>query len=410
MIAEHPQSAAPFQLQIPLPKMLTMREELELARKAVARQPDSVEWRFQLARQLVVLDHFDEVLGLLHEWNIDEYRFHDLMVSALISRETPADDLEAEKYTRRQLELATNNLQRSSALGMLAKIQIRMEQFDDARASLVEALALNKSEKDAYKRAAALELREHRERELLQTADRLADEGVLHSRLIASQSLALARLGMMEEARESQGLDRFLVQFEPAPPEGWNSLKEFNLSLAAEIAAHPDIRYERYGTASAQTWRVDEPSLRRSKYFPQLLELIRREVVRYVAELPEGDHPFLKGKLQAGELRNWCVITEGDGYETWHVHQNGWLSGVYYPQVQDHIANGTGMEGCIAFGVPEGIVGDENAEAFGQVICRPRSGLMMIFPSHTFHRTFPHKGDGRRICYAFDILPRDRQV
>ena len=84
---------------------------------------------------------------------------------------------------------------------------------------------------------------------------------------------------------------------------------------------------------------------------------------------------FCRGRPARAELRNWCVITEGDGHETWHVHQNGWLSGVFYPYVQDHIAQGTGVDGCIAFGLPEGIVGEENARAFGEVVCRPRNGV-----------------------------------
>ena len=69
------------------------------------------------------------------------------------------------------------------------------------------------------------------------------------------------------------------------------------------------------------------------------------------------------------------------------------------------IANGTGREGCIAFGLPEEIIGDDNALALGEIVKRPRTGLMMIFPSHTYHRTYPHHGDGRRICYAFDTIP-----
>jgi len=30
---------------------------------------------------------------------------------------------------------------------------------------------------------------------------------------------------------------------------------------------------------------------------------------------------------------------------------------------------------------------------------------MVLFPSHIYHRTFPHYADGRRICIAFDFWP-----
>ena len=405
MVTEAVETAT-FQLDIPLPKMLTLHEELALSRKAWERSPDSSAVRLQFARMLVILDHFDEAIERLRAWDVDDYRFLDQLSQALVSRETTEDDLAAREVCQRQIEIADSDVRRSSALTKLAKLQIRLDQFDEARRSLEEALALDRGEKDAYKRVTALDFRDGRPQDIVEHAERMVAEGVAHSRVIASQSLALARLGMIEEARRAQGLEEFLVQFDPAPPPGWASLAEFSEALGTEIASHPDIRYERYGVASAKTWRVDEPALRRTRVFPQLQQLVRREVERYVQNLPPGEHPFLQGRPARAELRNWCVITEGDGHETWHVHQNGWLSGVFYPYVQDHIAQGTGVDGCIAFGLPEGIVGEENARAFGEVVCRPRTGLMMIFPSHTFHRTFPHHGDGRRICYAFDIIPR----
>lgn len=146
--------------------------------------------------------------------------------------------------------------------------------------------------------------------------------------------------------------------------------------------------------------------MKRSRVLPKLQKLIQQEVVRYVSNLPLTGHPFLLGRPRRAVLRNWCVITEGSGHETWHVHQNGWLSGVFYIHVQDHIANGTGPDGCIAFGMPGEVVGEQRAREFGERICRPHSGLMMIFPSHAYHRTFPHGGAGRQICYAFDIIPQ----
>ena len=403
--APAPPPRAAFDLHIPAPKVLSMREELELARAAVARQPESKRSRLQLARMLGHLDHFAEELELLRSWNINEYPFLDQTILALLSQETEEADREALELCHRQMALDLNPLQASLSLSTMAKLQIRLSLFDEARATLTRALALKRDEKDAYKRVTSLDFQAGRPEDVLSFADSMLREGVTHSRVTSSQTLALARLGMIEEARNSQGSEDFLVQFEPAPPPGWDTLQAFNLELAAEIGDHPNIRYGRYGTASSQSWRVDEPSLRRCKAFPALQRMVVREVNRYVDQLPQGDHPFLQGRLGRCDLRNWCVITEGDGHELWHVHQNGWISGVYYPYVQDHIAQGTGKEGCIAFGLPEAIVGAENARAFGEVIVRPRTGLMMIFPSHTFHRTFPHYGDGRRIVYAFDIIP-----
>lgn len=397
-----------FRLTIPAPRLLTSTEEIAMVRGAVERDPGSIRLRLSLASMLVVQDRFKEALALLEQWRTDDVRFLLLEAAALLSVETPEADRRVQAICTKAREIADSDTRRADALSMAAKACIRLGETEEARKALLEALRLNRHDKDAFKRAAALDLREAPERVAEFAAERVR-EGVLHSRVVASHCLALASLGMMDEARAAQGLDQFFRQEEPAPPAGWNSLEEFNADLARELNEHPDIRYDRYGTASTRTWRIDQPALRRSRIFPALQAMIQREILGYVAGLPEGTHPFLQGRPAQASLRNWCVITEGDGHETWHVHQNGWLSGTYYVQVPDHIVAGTGRGGCIAFGLPEDQVGEENAARFGETLVRPRPGLMLLFPSHTYHRTYSHGGSGRRICYAFDVIPMSGQ-
>ena len=399
-------AAEPFKLHIPSPRVLTPREEVELYREAHRRNAESIPVRRTLVLQLLMLDGFEEALQYLRIWKSSEFGFLMLEAEALISQETAESNDACEQISLRALTAAETDAQRADALALLGKAQVRLGRAEDARATFDQALALDEKDKDAWKRVANLALANGRTDEVLRRAEDLVASGTAHSRVIASQSLALAQRGQLEEARASQGLAQFLRQLDPEPPEGWATLADFTAELAAEIAAHPGIRYGRYGLASTRSWRIDEPGLKRLRVFPALQQLIRREVLRYVDQLPAGGHPFLAGRIADAELRNWCVVTEGDGHEEWHVHQNGWISGTFYLQVPDHIAQGTGKGGCIAFGLPENIVGEQHAQQFGEVLCRPHAGLMMIFPSHTFHRTYPHGGAGRRICYAFDIIER----
>lgn len=396
---------ASFELEIPSPKVMTTREELELTRLAVARSPGSNTLRYRLASLLLLLDNFDEVINLMQAWNVREFRFLELLASAHLSRETHADDLEARRLLLSALEDSADHIQTANVLAELAKAHIRLSAFDEARRCLLDALRKNPDQKNAYKRLVALDLQVQNPHKVLADAEEMVERGITHSRVLASRVLAFAQLGLMEEARRAQGLDEFLLQTELAPPPEWETLDGFNRDLAAEIWGHPSIRFDRYGTASDHTWRVDEPGLQRSRVFPRLQALIQREVVAYVANLPLSGHPFWAGRPLRAWLRNWTVTTEGNGYETWHVHQNGWLSGVYYIHVPDHIAKATGSEGCLAFGLPADLIGEQRAEEFGERLRRPRSGLLMMFPSHVYHRTFPHNGTGRRICCAFDIIP-----
>ena len=397
--------AATFELIIPPPKTLTDKEELALFRAALERNPKSLQVRYTLASHLLKANYFDELLRLCEVPEAKGYRWAELRVQALMAHETHEADVLAHAVSLKALEDAENDSERARLLTMLAKTQMRLGELGAARESLCEALALDAHEKDAYKRTVAVALRENKPGEVLEHAKTMIANGVAHARVLCSQSIALASLGMVEEARRASGIDHFLTQVEPKPPEGWGSLEAFNRALAEEVSAHPDTRFERYGTASQRTWRIDEPAIKRTPLLPVLQQVIAREIRAFAAALPEIGSPFVTNRPAQAWLRNWCVITGEDGHETWHVHQNGWLSGVYYIQIPDHIANGTDKRGCIAFGVPEDEVGAENAAAFGEVVCRPRTGLMMMFPSHLHHRTYPHGGEGRRICFAFDVVP-----
>ena len=274
----------------------------------------------------------------------------------------------------------------------------------------MDALEADIANKDAYKRLAMLDFQTGRTEAALDYAEELTASGILHARVLGVRPLALAKLGRIDEAREAFAFDAFLHQTILSPPSGWPSIEAFNRDLAAEIMAHPGIRYERYGVASAHTWRIDEPSIATSRLVPLLQQLIQTEGAAYVDRLGGAGHPWLRARPGSAFLHNWCVVTDGDGFEEWHVHQNGWLSGAYYIDVPDFIVDGEGPAGCVAFGLPEDIVGEDAHAAFGASMFRPRSGLLMLFPSHSFHRTFAHRGDRRRICFAFDIAPDPQPV
>ena len=413
MTAEIPLvSAASFALRLPEPAALTPGEELALLRNAYGRNPGSVGIRYRLASELVAADHFEEAIALLEQWDLREPQLQLLLAEALRTRETTEANQDCRELCLSALSANREPAMRSQFLALLGKVLITLGELDQARACLREALDLVPQNKDAYKRVANLALSTGDAHAVLVHADSMVAAGVLHSRVIASQALAFAQLGWMDEARRVAGLDRFLVEVFPETPAGFETLGEFCEAAGAEMRTHPGQRFSSYGAASVKTWRVNKPELHRSTLVPELQRLIQREVEAYVARLLEGEaagHPFVLGLPRRAMLRNWCVIAEGEGYESWHVHQNGWLSGVFYLYVQDHIAQGTGPEGCIAFGLPEEVVGAEAAAAFGEHIVRPRTGMMMLFPSHSYHRTYPHFGPGQRICYAFDVVPELEQ-
>lgn len=398
---------APVRLALQPPKMMTVREEIDLARRALARDTADRRHRFRLARLLYIMDGFDEAIALLEGLcdEGDDFEALHLLGAAYLARETDPDSIAAEGLARRAVAAAEDSRQRARALAALGKALVRLGRIDEGRASFLAALDAQASNKDAYKRLAMLDFQAGRPQDALAFADKMIDDGVIHARNLGVRPLALARLGRIEAAHDAIGLDPFLRQTALPPPPGWATIEAFNRDLAEELITHPGLRYERYGAASAKTWRVDEPALARSRLVPRLQRLIQQEVIAYTAGLPADGHPWLRARPGDAFLHNWSVITSGQGYEDWHVHQNGWLSGAYYVDVPDSITNGHGPEGCIAFGLPPGIIGEDRYEEVGLRMIRPRSGMILLFPSHAFHRTFAHESDERRICFAFDIAP-----
>ena len=398
---------ADWQIRIEHPKALTVTQERELLREAHHQNPESAAIRQRFAAMLLTTDNFDEVVALLDSSiaDSDDLETLNILLQALLSREREEDNRRVIELAGRAAMLAVSPVELSDLLACQGKAFARVGESEAAIRTLNAALDANPHDRNAYKRLATLHLEAGDSLAVLALADGLIARGICHPRLLASRSLALAQLGDMAGAQGNSGLDQFLHRsFLPAP-DGWETLDGFNAALAQELVSHPALRYDRYGTASYKTWRVDEPASGNAPLARLVQQSIARQVEAYVKALPDTGHPWVKSRPDAGILHNWCVITDGQGHEEWHVHQHGWLSGVYYVAVPDSIASGTTEAGCIAFGLPEDVIGDAAAQSYGQHIERPQSGLMMLFPSHSFHRTFPYGDKERRICIAFDIWP-----
>ncbi|BGE84892.1 MULTISPECIES: putative 2OG-Fe(II) oxygenase [Methylosinus] len=386
-------------------KRLTARQELELTRAAHARNAASRELRRRLAWLLNACDRYSETVALLAGAADLDFGEAMLRTNALLALETHEATREAIVSADCAFALADADRRRAAALADRGKAEMRL---GDVRAerTLREALALDPHNKDACKRLAALCFSTREPGAALALAEALVAQGVGHSRVLAAQVLALARLGRIEEAREAEARERLQLVSRLSPPPGWASRQAFDAALAAELVAHPGLHLERYGSASHRTWRIDSTISHFAPLAQQLLARIATIAERHVATLAAAvDHAMIRVRPPELVLHSWCVITDEDGYETWHVHQHGWLSGVYYVATPPGIAEARDERGHIAFGLPEDLVGEEAARAFGSGLVRPEPGLMMLFPAHCYHRTYPHRASGRRICVAFDFRP-----
>lgn len=410
MIADHIQDLTetlpPFRVEIEPSRLLSEQQELAVLRAAHERQPQSPRIRARLAGALLLDNDFDATIDLLSdsaELSTEEWL---IRIQAHLSRERSVDDHSVVAIADRQLAHVVDLAMCAQFLADKAKASRRLGQHDAARAALDAALACDPANKDACKRIAALDLEAGRAEQAIATLERLAADGTSHARLYAAQTLAHARCGQIAVAREIVAFETLQHAGRIEVPPGFDSIAAFNAALAAELLAHPSLRFDRYGTASERTWRIDTPLLGDAPMLRLLLDRIARSIEAHVARIvAHHDHPWVRARPRVGILHCWCVMTDHDGFETWHVHQFGWLSGVYYVRVPVAVGPANDAAGCIAFGLPEALAGTEAAAGYGTTIVRPEEGMVMLFPSHVYHRTFPHGADERRICVAFDVWP-----
>lgn len=393
-----------FDLFAETERALTSRQAVEIARRAHERKPTRAN-RVRLINALWAEDDYLDIERLFG--HAEDHSYEELLILAFaaLSHEHPAADQRAAALADRAVAASESREQRAAALATRAKAEIRLNALPAARDSLAAALDEDPANKDACKRLAALDLADGRQHDLLTWTGRLIDQGVSHSRLFAAYALAQARAGRIGDVRRTMGIDEFHLIGEPPSPPGWNDLSALNDAVAQELLSHPGMRFDRYGSASSQTWRVENPARGDRPATRALTDAIIGEIRRRVAGLGVTDGPWAAARPARAWLRSWAVITDGDGFENWHVHQFGWLSGVYYVRVPDQIAQGNSKNGCIAFGLPDDLAGEDGARSYGEQVVRPREGMMMTFPSHAYHRTYPHETGGKRICFAFDVRP-----
>lgn len=396
----------PMQLEPEARRLMTVGQELTILRQVLAHRP-TPENRLKLARLLMFEELLDELHALLTGQPDLLVAECLLLASCCLALERPELNREAAAVAERTLALTDDPRFHAAALALVGKALIRQDDLAGAQAVLRRALALDPANFDACKRLAYVYMVNGDDRGFAEIADHLTQSGVSHCRLFAAQMLSLARAGRIEEARALWGFDLCARQETITPPAGWDSLAAFNRDIAQELLTHPGMRFDRIGSASNQTWRVEHPLRPDRPATTALADLLVARILARCEELDRTDHPWAQSRPDQAFLRMWSVITDSAGFEDWHVHQFGWMSGVYYVDIPESISAGNSESGCLKFGLPEDLAGEAAAARFGHSVVRPREGLMLTFPSHSYHRTFPHATGEKRICVAYDVRPVD---
>ena len=196
--------------------------------------------------------------------------------------------------------------------------------------------------------------------------------------------------------------NRFVVETMLPPPPGYAGIEAFNARLAAVLAGlHDGVRHPIEQTLRGGTQTAGHLFARAEPEIRALESMLRAAVADYVAALPaEEDHPFLARRGADFRFSGaWSVRLREPGFHLNHVHARGWISSVYYVALPDAVADPAARQGWLTLG-QSSLAGDE----IGQAI-QPRPGLLVLFPSYTYHGTLPFAAGTDRLTVAFDVVP-----
>lgn len=380
-------------------------EAAELYGRAVRQRPDFVEAHYNLGNALMKLGRSEaavEAYGRAAALKPDLVAAHNNLGNALHAL---GRDAEAAEAYRRVLRLAPDSPEVRRNLGIsLERAGERGAAIDAYRA----VIARRPGWLLAHSNLANALLSAGEARAAVEASDRWLDLAPGNIEALSIKVLALYEAG--ERDAGAYLLDFDLVRtLKIEPPRGYGSLQEFNRALVEFTLAHPTLH-----VPEAADPHYHHPALAITKTFfgpadgpvAEFEAIVRRAVADYIAAIPaHATHPFLARPPKQWEFASWAAVLHFQGNLTPHIHLDGYLSGVYYPQLPELVgAPEHGQAGFFELGPPP--------EQFplkspvDSLPVKPEEGLMILFPSYFYHRTIPFESTQRRISIAFDAVPR----
>lgn len=201
--------------------------------------------------------------------------------------------------------------------------------------------------------------------------------------------------------------DRFVRPIPLEPPASHGSLEGFLLDLAETLTAlHPAAAHPLEQTLRGGTQTPGELFNRPAPIVQALKAQIERAIADYIAGLPDDPkHPLLRRKTGRVVFSgSWSVRLKSDGFHVNHVHPKGWISSACYIALPDSMKSAAESDrsGWIRFGQSPLGLGEQEVVAKW---VRPEEGVLVLFPSYTWHGTEAFASDAVRMTVAFDAVP-----
>ncbi|HEY5623256.1 MAG TPA: putative 2OG-Fe(II) oxygenase [Gammaproteobacteria bacterium] len=226
--------------------------------------------------------------------------------------------------------------------------------------------------------------------------------------LLLVKALALRDAGRAAEADALLRQDALIRGRQIKPPARYGTIERFNEALESMIRGHPSLARTHTNRATRHGIQTGSLSIEPPPEMKTFLSLIDGEIRAVLAELRaegHGDHPWVRFAPNRWDTNSWAIVLNDQGHQLSHIHPEAWMSAVYYVAVpEDGIGPTHGEDGWIEFGRLSDQLFAKEDQPLRSI--QPEPGLLVMFPSFTFHRTKPFTSAGQRISIAFDVFAR----
>jgi tetratricopeptide (TPR) repeat protein len=137
-----------------------------------------------------------------------------------------------------------------------------------------------------------------------------------------------------------------------------------------------------------------------AEHMMQLKSIILNEIDTYYLKFQNEPCSFIQKWPSKKSLHGWHVMLKEQGFQSSHIHPDGWLSGVIYLKV---VPPQKKAEGAIEFSLNGKNYSDLNSP---RLLHQPSLGDVVLFPSSLHHGTIPFTTDIDRIIVSFDLMPQ----
>ncbi len=306
------------------------------------------------------------------------------------------DAVQAEQAYRTLLDGAPR---RPRVLHGLANALAAQARIGEAEARYLDALALTPDAPHVLLDLGLLLLQADRPREALDRLRRASTLAPADPAVIAPLGIAAWRAGDAMDIARLLDWSRLLL-----PIDGPAMTPAERDALADALRRHPTLQEApplKTTRGGGQTGRLGSEDAGAIGEFVRRLEArVAASLDAFADGLASVGHPLAAARPQAWRMHVWATLLRGGGHQAAHLHPAGWASGVCYLEVPE--IDGARFDGWIEFGTPPDALARDDAMPTRRI--RPEAGRMLLFPSSSYHRTLPHRGEALRISIAFDVV------